>query len=198
MKKCNKCGIEKELSEFRIMKKYYLGQCKSCEKEYYHNNKEKFKKYKEKWNKENYKNNKEKFKKYNKEWNLKNKEKINKSNKDFYYNLKNDSILKIRVKISNSLSQSFIRKNLKRNRIPTEKLLGCDIPHFKKYIESKFEPWMDWNNYGKYNGKYNYGWDYDHIIPISEANSREEIIKLNHYSNYQPLCSHINRDIKGV
>ena len=55
---------------------------------------------------------------------------------------------------------------------------------------------MNWNNYGIYNGEFNYGWDLDHIIPISLAKSEEEIIKLNHYTNLQPLCSKTNRDIK--
>ena len=55
---------------------------------------------------------------------------------------------------------------------------------------------MTWYNYGKYNGELNYGWDIDHIIPISSARSEENIIKLNHYTNLQPLCSKINRDIK--
>ena len=26
--------------------------------------------------------------------------------------------------------------------------------------------------------------------------THEELIKLNHHTNFQPLCSHINRDIK--
>jgi hypothetical protein len=55
---------------------------------------------------------------------------------------------------------------------------------------------MNFENYGKYNGELNYGWDIDHIIPSSSAISEEEIIKLNHFSNLQPLCSKINRDIK--
>ena len=38
--------------------------------------------------------------------------------------------------------------------------------------------------------------DIDHIIPISTAKTEEEIIKLNHYSNLQPLCSYTNRVIK--
>ena len=44
-----------------------------------------------------------------------------------------------------------------------------------------------WENYGLYNGELNYGWDIDHIIPISTAKTEEEIIKLNHYTNLQPL-----------
>lgn len=56
---------------------------------------------------------------------------------------------------------------------------------------------MSWENYGKYNGELNYGWDIDHIIPLSSANDESELIKLNHYSNLQPLCSYINRYIKS-
>lgn len=55
---------------------------------------------------------------------------------------------------------------------------------------------MNWDNYGKYNGELNHGWDIDHIIPISNAKTEEEVYILNHYSNLEPLCSKINRDIK--
>lgn len=55
---------------------------------------------------------------------------------------------------------------------------------------------MNWNNRGLYNGDFNYGWDLDHIMPLSEAKTPEDIIRLNHYTNLQPLCSKINRDIK--
>jgi hypothetical protein len=65
-----------------------------------------------------------------------------------------------------------------------------------EYIESKFESWMNWDNRGKFNGELNYGWDLDHIVPISSAVTEEDIIKLNHYTNFQPLCSYINRVIK--
>ena len=74
--------------------------------------------------------------------------------------------------------------------------LGCSYEDFKSYIESKFETWMCWDNHGLYNGQLNYGWDLDHIIPLSSAGSEEELIKLSHYSNIQPLCSKINRDVK--
>ena len=66
----------------------------------------------------------------------------------------------------------------------------------KKYLESKFEPWMNWENYGLYNGELNYGWDIDHIIPISSTKTEEEVYRLNYYTNLQPLCSYTNRYIK--
>lgn len=49
---------------------------------------------------------------------------------------------------------------------------------------------------GRYNGDFNYGWDLDHIILVSTGVTKEEIIELNNYTNLQPLCSKINRDIK--
>lgn len=55
---------------------------------------------------------------------------------------------------------------------------------------------MDWSNYGKYNGGLDYGWDIDHITPISSAKTETEFHELCHYKNLQPLCSRINRDIK--
>ena len=55
---------------------------------------------------------------------------------------------------------------------------------------------MSWENYGKYNGEINYGWDIDHIIPISIAKTEEDVMKLSHYTNLQPLCGFINRCVK--
>ena len=55
---------------------------------------------------------------------------------------------------------------------------------------------MTWDNKGMYNGELNYGWDIDHIIPISSAKTEDDLYILNHYTNLQPLCSKVNRDIK--
>jgi len=45
-------------------------------------------------------------------------------------------------------------------------------------------------------GELSYGWDLDHIIPISSAKNEEDVLNLSRFSNFQPLCSKINRDIK--
>ena len=83
-----------------------------------------------------------------------------------------------------------------KKSIKTEDILGLTFEGFKLYLESRFEHWMSWDNYGKYNGELNYGWDIDHIVPLNSAKSEEEILKLNHFSNLQPLCSYTNRHIK--
>jgi len=51
---------------------------------------------------------------------------------------------------------------------------------------------MNWNNWGIYTGNYNENWQLDHISPSSIGTTEEEIIKLNHYTNFQPLCSRKN------
>jgi hypothetical protein len=61
----------------------------------------------------------------------------------------------------------------------TEEILGCSYDFFKSYIESKFVNDMNWENQGK--------WHYDHIKPISLAKTEEEVLLLNHYTNFQPL-----------
>ena len=103
------------------------------------------------------------------------------------------SILKERIRCS--IINSFRLKGYTK-KYKTEYILGCSFLEFKLYLESNFEDWMTWDNYGKYNGEVNYGWDIDHITPLSSALTEDDVIKLNHYTNLQPLCSYINRVIK--
>ena len=63
----------------------------------------------------------------------------------------------------------------------TENILGCSFSDFKIHLESKFESWMTWDNYGLYNGELNYCWDIDHIIPLSSAKTEEDILRLNNH-----------------
>ena len=169
---------------------------------YYENNKEKINKDKKEYMKIYYENNKEKIKK-NTIINInkikhtekyKNKRRIYK-NKWMKNKLQTDPLFKLKCIISNSIRTSLKDKGFKKTS-RTHEILGCSFEFFKQYIEKQFEPWMNWNNHVLYNGELNYGWDLDHIIPISIAYNEEEIYKLNNYSNFQPLCSKVNRDIK--
>lgn len=45
---------------------------------------------------------------------------------------------------------------------------------------------MNWDNRGLY------GWHIDHIIPLSSAKTEEEVYKLCHYTNLQPLWAKEN------
>lgn len=133
---------------------------------------------------------------YQKEWYKENKNRIRKIQNE-YNNLriKNDILFKLKKYVSSGINKCLKRKNLKKDS-RTHEILGCTYDGLKNHIESKFQSWMNWENYGKYNGDLNCGWDIDHIKPLSTAKTEDELIKLMHFSNLQPLCSKINRDIK--
>jgi hypothetical protein len=62
----------------------------------------------------------------------------------------------------------------------TEELLGGTFEEIKIHFESLFTEGMSWDNRSE--------WHIDHIIPLSSGKTEEEMIKLCHYTNLQPLC----------
>ena len=222
---CKICRHEYNLKNKENIKKYnniyYENNKKSVNeisKKYRENNKDKISELHKKYQKENKEKlrfkrlnwegeNKSKIKEYQKIWRNENKEYIlnyskkyrnenrNKINEYFNIKYKNNPIFKLKQNIRNRIRQT-IKQNRFTKKSKTYQILGCSYEEFKTYLESKFEPWMTWDNYGLYNGELNYGWDIDHIIPTSGAKSEQELINLNHYTNLQPLCGKVNRDIK--
>lgn len=179
-------------------------------KEYYVNNPEKYKKALER-NKINAEKNKEKKKDYDKkrreelgqvhvekakEYYVNNKEKVREYKKNWTAKKRKENIsYRIKCSISGSIRSSLGREKRRKSLI-TEQIIGCSFDNLKLHLENQFQDWMSWDNYGKYNGELNYGWDIDHIIPLDSADTIDELISLNHFSNLQPLCSKVNRDIK--
>jgi len=143
--------------------------------------------------------NKEKLNKSKKEWAKNNPDKVKSTNLKYHKNkMLNDKLYKLKHSIGNIIRDSFKRKGFSKNYKSID-ILGCSIDDFKIYIESKFEDWMTWENYGNpEDGVYvvNKTWDIDHIIPLNTALTEEDIIRLNNYKNLQPLCSYYNRFIK--
>lgn len=130
------------------------------------------------------------------EYRKKNKEKIKEQRRKYdRLRRKNDELYRLKDSIRSLIRSSFKNRNLKKDNSTTQ-ILGCTFEEFKKHLESQFEPWMNWDNRGKYNGEPNFGWDIDHVIPTSSAKTLEEVLQLNHYSNLKPLCSKVNRYIK--
>ncbi len=111
------------------------------------------------------------------------------------YKRETDPLYKLTANLRSMIRESLTVRGYSKTSKSIE-VIGITFDEFKIYIESKFEPWMTWDNYGRYNGELNYGWDIDHIIPLSSAISEDEVVILNHYTNLQPLCSKTNRYIK--
>lgn len=109
-----------------------------------------------------------------------------------------DPLFKLSTLIRSSIGK-VIRNNGYTKRSRTTQILGCSFIEFKQHIEQQFEWWMTWDNRGSVSSfitGINQSWDIDHIIPLASATTEAEIIKLNHYTNLQPLCSYTNRWIK--
>lgn len=158
------------------------------QKEYVNVNKEKIAEYKKQWAQEK----KEHLKEYRKKYNEKNIDYIRERNNK---RLKDDPLYALTVSLRKNILKAFRKRGFDKGS-STQLILGCSFEEFKVYIESKWEPWMNWENRGLYNGEPNYGWDIDHIKPLSIATTLEDVYNLNHHTNLQPLCSKVNRDIK--
>ncbi|AVX02574.1 hypothetical protein MXMO3_00026 [Maritalea myrionectae] len=66
--------------------------------------------------------------------------------------------------------------------------IGCDAVQLTQHIANKRTKGMTWEKYGQ--------WEIDHTIPLSAANSNEELIELCHYTNLQPMWKRENQ-VKG-
>jgi hypothetical protein len=171
-KKCNKCGDEKEIHEFRNCKggKYGVrSDCRKCELKSKKTFREK---------------NKEKIATSYKRWATENKEKKNKINLEYFSKKYKDPLFKFKHNTRALIWQIFKSKKIKKDST-CEKILGCTFEHFIKHIEMQFHPGMSWDNRSE--------WHLDHIIPIGSAKTFEKVIELNHYTNLRPLWADENR-----
>lgn len=184
MKICSNCNCEKDESEFTKNKntkdglEYY---CKLClhqkKKQYRLQNRDRHLKYKQKYRSKNskeitkksknyYQNNKDKIRNYQHNYYSINKQKINKRNNTYNQErLRKDPSLRLRQNISN-----FVNKQLKQQNSSKDDSflshLGYTIEDLKIHLESQFESWMTWDNWGRASTKYK-TWNIDHIIPQS-------------------------------
>lgn len=146
-----------------------------------------------------YDRNKEIIKKKVKLYRLKNIQKVKESDAKKQKRRRSDPFFRFKDNLRTRIRSSFSSCGFTK-KSTAFKILGCSYEYFRSHIESKFEPWMTWENYGNKQGyptaQYQ-SWDLDHIIPISSAKTEEEAIKLCHYTNFQPLCSYTNRYIKS-
>ena len=158
----NKDELDKKLKE-------KIAKSKECHnlyvKEYLEKNKEKIKIQR----RERYLKNKKHYIENN------NKRKIEREQMEPLYKFSNNVRRNIRRSFSRNHTVKF-RKVLK-----TEKLLGCSLPEFANYILSKCPKGVTFKDF------HQFGYHLDHIIPIFTAKTQEEVEKLCHYTNYQPL-----------
>lgn len=80
--------------------------------------------------------------------------------------------------------RAFLKNKNSTKTSTTKEIIGCSGEQLKVYIESKFQDGMSWENRSQ--------WHIDHIVPLASAKSLDEVIKLCHYTNLQPLWAKDN------
>jgi hypothetical protein len=119
-----------------------------------------------------------------------NKDAINKKQREYEADKKlKNPMYKFKSKIRKLIGRAISRKGFtKRSSCST--ILGCDWELFKRHLETSFEynygigsAYLDWNLV-----------HVDHIIPLNEAVTEADVLKLNHYSNLQLLYAEDNMD----
>jgi hypothetical protein len=207
-KKCTKCGKIKMFGEFTKSKKGKYGlraDCKECHNQSQKESIERRKQKNPNYFSDRYNKRKEKNPNLNKEQyqlallrgidnNAKNK-KFMERNPDYRkkgnpgyrsYTERKDYIGKwlshpintLKHNLRGLTNRAIKSKGLKRTK-KSLVYLGCSIEFLKEHLESNFLEGMNWENHGE--------WHIDHIVPLSTAKTEEDVYKLNHYTNLQPL-----------
>lgn len=211
---CRICGIEKDITEFRLAKNnnknfyensknlFYRTECKECEKikfkEYYKKTREKRLAYKKKYRENHTEERSNYWKNYYNEHKkeLYNNRKLWAKKTGYYKKYREYNRDKINIRQKERLKNDYIFK-LKRQ---TRAMIKASF--YRRYYlkKDKTEKILginieDFIAYLLNTFKENYGYEWnkeepihiDHIIPLATANTEEEIIKLCHYTNLQLL-----------
>ena len=209
MQKCNKCGVEKPLIDYYFRKdtNKYLTICKSCcknkQKKYYkehiekiHNyyieHKDYFKKYSEENSykyketfKKYYQNNKIKYQNKQREYYRNNSDKVKEYNKQYKQEKKkNNELYRKQCYISKRIRDVFNHKG-NCNYKTIESIVGISCKDLYNYLLKTFK-----NNYGcNYNCEEVH---IDHIKPLANVETMDDLMTLNHYTNLQLLTPEDN------
>lgn len=170
VKVCTKCKIEKNKSHFNIDSYRTDGlhcYCNECRSQSNANNYVQKSEIKKKQTNDHYHNVLKGTEEFNKKRQVKQKEREG-----------SDLFFKLKRRLRNRLYYSLKAKSWRKNNNFVE-YIGCDQDTLVNHLASQFVPGMTWGNYGQ--------WHIDHIIPLVSAQSEEEMYKLCHYTNLQPL-----------
>lgn len=176
----NKEDILKEAAQYRAE---HTNEIKEKDKRYRENNKDKLKEKDKQYYENNkeiitlnaknwYRNNKEKKKEYDKQYREDNKKIRNAAVKE---RRENDPSFKLRVYLSRDIGRALKSHSSSKQGKSITQYLPYTDEQLRLHIENQFEPWMNWDNHGKYvpetwddDNSDTWTWQLDHIIPQSD------------------------------
>lgn len=189
---CKQCKLDKDILDFRHQircnKTYISLVCKKCD---FENSKERHLKFRETHRNELRDKNKNYYKENKLEIKERQKDKKKIWSKTYYHNnkkkiqqnqacrvkerYKTEPNFRIRKTVSKAISRTLKLNGHSKRGDSCLKFIEYTMSELKKYLEKQFEPWMNWNNYGKYsaktwddNDRNTWTWQIDHIIPQSD------------------------------
>ena len=187
-----KAYYEANREKFLVYKKAYYEanreEVRTSNKAYHKANREKIKARK----KVHYEANREKVIAKAQVYRKSNREKVNSyHNKYIKDRCHRDPIFKLAHTYRSTISRGFKSVCLKKD-IKSIDCLGCSWEEFQDHIQSQFYDRAETGEKMTLENHGCYGWHLDHIIPISSAKTKENVIRLSHYTNFQPLWSEDN------
>lgn len=201
--KCNVCQEDKELSSTNFEQRKdkeiirWRLTCKTCmsskKKLYFSNNIEHIRTR----NAKHYQNNKESKQEYY----LANKPRIAKA-KLVRENAKRktDGCYRMRKNMSRLVNIYLHKQGAKSKGVSFFQAVGYTLEQLRSHIESLWESWMTWDNYGPYVLGGRRAWNIDHIIPQSsllyDSITHPNFIKCWSLANMRPLDS-LENNSKG-
>ena len=202
-KRCPTCNFVKDVSEFyknRTRPDGLASECKICKGKYCKEYLKKYtqtNKYKETRNFRSKTTYKERINSYQKKYQKTEKYRLKRSEwnkqdhrRKYYreYRFKrehSDIEFKLSCRIGTAIWEVLKKKKARRK---WTELVGYTTKELIDHLESKFEPWMNWKNYGK--------WHVDHIKPKSlfhyTSPEDQEFKECWSLSNLQPMEAHEN------
>jgi len=166
---------------------------KESKKEYYNKNRDKINEKNKNYRLNNIdkillyrEKNKDKLKNQSSKWRKNNIDKKREWEKEYLRKkYKDDVLYKLSKNVRTRLREFLKINNMSKNNT-TFNFVGCTVEELKLHIENQFVIGMRWDNHGVH------GWHIDHIIPLSSAKTEEDLCKLCHYTNLQPLWAKDN------
>ena len=183
---CKKCNIEKPTEEFVRAKGEHTYKCLLCNRE---EGKQRYKNMMSKPDKKEKRNDKKRV--YGKNWYHTRKQDpvFRQMRLDWQTNeRKTNEVFAMKIRVR-SRTRMFLNKRGYTKTWKTQEMLGCTYLFLSTHLESMFTEGMSWDNRDM--------WHIDHIIPLSSAKSVEDVYKLGHYTNLQPLWGPENRFKSG-
>jgi hypothetical protein len=197
-KNCTKCGLTKNVDDFPSCaecKDGFRNQCKDCVRERISQWRIDNPDYHKEWvgkNKESdklrkqihYELNREKYIQQSTDYRKNNKDRVNQVVRDYRKKrFTEDEVFKMTFNVRKRVRDILkLKGELKKDA--TFELIGCSPKELVQHLQTQFTNGMSWENYGE--------WHIDHIIPLSSAKTIDDIKRLCHYTNLQPLWAKDN------